>query len=161
MTGHPEIDAQHAQLTDLIGKLGEVCAIQDKTGELCPQCSAECRSSCTDRLAGLLGDLLGFMITHFVYEESLMLRLPKTAVCGRHVESHKAAHAEISQRLTDLTAKLDQESPQQCATRLQNIIVAWIGKHEKHFDTKLATQLEKAYSTEIAYDIELAELLPH
>lgn len=161
LTGHPEIDAQHLQLTNLISKLGKLCAVQELTGTVCLQCPAEHRSCCTDRLAGMLGELLGFMLTHFSYEEKLMLLLPKTAACEKHIESHKYAHAEISQRLTDLTLKLDKENPQQCSLQLQKVIAAWIGKHEINFDAKLATQLEKAYDAEIAYDIELASLLPH
>ncbi|MDD5295391.1 MAG: hemerythrin domain-containing protein [Rhodocyclaceae bacterium] len=158
-TGHPEIDSQHGRLSDLTGRLGSICVLGEARPGHCLRCSAETRSSCTNRLADLIGELLGFMVTHFAYEEGLMRQLPPTEAGRMHMEAHKLAHAEISQRLSELTLKLDEESPLECSDWLQKIIGSWMGDHAEHHDVGLASELAKAYETEICYDVELARLL--
>lgn len=158
-TGHPVIDTQHEQLAEMTDKLGQICVRQEQTKEECSQCPAEFHVSCTNRLADLIGELIGFMVTHFAYEERLMRQLPATEACKQHVSRHKLAHAEISQRLSELTGKLDEENPRECSLRLQKIITSWMGSHTEQLDADLASELAKAYETEINYDVELARLL--
>jgi hemerythrin-like metal-binding protein len=158
-TGHPVIDTQHEQLADLTRKLGQICVRAEQTGESCRQCPADFHLSFTNRLTDLIGDLIAFMMTHFAYEERLMRQLPATEACKQHMSSHKLAHAEISQRLSELTLKLDDEDPMACSLRLQRVITSWMGNHTEFLDADLASELAKAYETEINYDVELARLL--
>lgn len=158
-TGHPEIDKQHEELSQLIGGLESVCTLHEKTGESCQQCAQACQEACNDRLANLIADLLGFMVTHFAYEEKLMHHLPATAECIEHIAAHQLAHAEVSSRLSELTFKLDRDDPRQSSLRLQTIINGWIGGHSEAFDNALTETLEKAYAAEVNYDCELTKLL--
>lgn len=158
-TGHPEIDRQHDQLEAIIARLGEFCQDGQRGPDECPACPAEHRATCSNQLADLVGDLLGFMIEHFSYEEKLMRFLPDTPACREHVEAHQRAHGEISRLLSELTLRIDQENPRQTARHLQDILVAWMGGHTQIFDSVLAGTLEGAYSAEFDYDRELIRLL--
>lgn len=159
ITGHRQIDSQHQELEMLIQQLGRICEAQNRSGNSCSRCPAEYRADCIKRLDGLLGDLLGFVVTHFAYEEKLMRQLPATPLCRRHIEEHQLAHAEVSSQLTAVTRSLDREDTKQCALRLQNVVSAWMGAHMCNFDVQLAGKLEDVIDTELAYDIKLAELL--
>ncbi len=158
-TGHPVIDTQHEQLADLTGRLEHICVLRQQTGVSCSQCSPDFHLSCTNRLADLIGELIGFMVTHFAYEEGLMRQLPATDACRQHTAAHQLAHADISQKLNELTQKLDDENPMECSLRLYKIITSWMGDHTALLDADLASELAKACETEIHYDVELAKLL--
>ncbi len=158
-TGHRQIDSQHHELEQLLQPLSKVCEAQYKSGSGCSECSSEYRAACTNRLGELLGNLLGFVITHFSYEEKLMRQLPATPVCRQHIEEHRFAHAEISSQLADLTHSLDREYPQPHALRLLNIISHWMGAHICSFDVQLAGKLQDAVNTELDYDLKLVALL--
>jgi len=159
VTGNSEIDKQHEQLDQLIDSLDQVCETKRQTKVPCLSCPPECHGVCNDRLANLIGDLLGFMLNHFSYEEKLMRLLNDTPENRKHIDGHQRAHAEISRLLSELTAKLDRENPRQSAIYLQNIASAWIGRHSEGMDAQLAHALGSAYSTEVDYDIELTKLL--
>ncbi len=159
MTGHRQIDSQHLELEQLIQQLGTVCETQNKSGSSCSGCPVDCRIVCTSRLDGLLGDLLGFVVTHFSYEEKLMRQLPATQACRQHIDEHQLAHAEISSQLADLTRSLDSDDPKQRALRLQKVIGTWMGAHTCSLDVQLGGKLQDAIGTELGYDIKFAELL--
>jgi hemerythrin-like metal-binding protein len=159
ITGHRQIDSQHHELEQLIQQLATVCETQNTSGSTCSECASDNRAVCVSRLDELLGDLLGFIVTHFSYEEKLMRQLPASPVCLQHIEQHKLAHAEVSSQLAALTGSLDREDPKQCGLRLQSIISAWMGAHMCNFDIQLAGTLEGVIETELAFDIKLAELL--
>ena len=159
MTGHQEIDSQHEELEQLIRNLGTVCELRTKTGTCCIECPADCRTSCTNKLANLLADLLGFVVTHFAYEETLMRRLPSTRECLQHIDEHKLAHAEVSSQLAGLAGQLMHEEPRQCGKRLEEIISSWMGSHSGSLDVQLARNLDSIDDTELAYDVKLARLL--
>lgn len=158
-TGHPEIDHQHNKLGELVKALDAVCETQLKTGRSCLQCAQEHHSACNNRLAQLISDLLCFMLDHFAYEEKLMRFLPDTEECRKHIQQHQYAHAEISRLLSNLTAELDRENPQQAAQHLRNVLVAWLGKHGEHLDRPLVVSLDGAYEVELDYDKKLTNLL--
>ena len=159
VTGNTEIDKQHAELDSLIDGLDQVCESKRQNGAPCLSCPVDSHGACNDRLAKLIGDLLGFMLTHFSYEEKLMRLLPNTPENHQHIEGHQRAHAEISRLLSELTAKLDRDNPRQSAIHLQHIASAWIGRHSEGMDAQLALALGSAYRAEVDYDIELTRLL--
>lgn len=158
-TGNPAIDEQHDKLAQLANGLTEVCEMQRQTGQFCRQCHPEHQGVCAKRLSLLIGDLLGVMLDHFVYEEKLMRLLPDTAVCRDHIDSHQFAHAEISRLLSNLTAQMDRENPRQSAIHLGNILSAWLGNHAITHDSTLAITLMGAYEAEVDLDRELTKLL--
>lgn len=158
-TGHPDIDQQHHHLEGLILRFNQLC--NTPASESCApgNCTSEARDACLAGLESLIGDLLCFLIDHFQYEENLMRLLPDTPVCRQHIDAHTFAHAELSARLSELTLKLDQENPRECAKRLQTILTSWMGGHAEVFDIALANSLEEASNAELRYDIELVELI--
>lgn len=158
-TGHPEIDRQHDRLTQLVDGLNLVCETKRETGGSCLHCPKEHHPVCNDRLAQLISDLLCFILEHFAYEEKLMRILPDTKECREHIEQHQYAHAEISRLLSNLTAELDRSNPIQSAQHLQNILVAWLGKHAAIQDVPLATALDEANNAEMDFDKKLSSLL--
>jgi hemerythrin-like metal-binding protein len=159
VTGHQQIDSQHHELEQLIQQLATVCEVENRSGSNCSDCFPESRAACIGRLDKLLGDLIGFIVTHFSYEEKLMRQLPATPLCREHIERHKWAHAEVSGQLTTLASNLNHDDPKRCALRLQSVVSAWMGAHMCNFDVRLADNLESVTETELAYDIKLAELL--
>ena len=159
VTGHQQIDSQHRELEQLIQQLAAVCEVKNRSGSDCSECFPESRAACLGRLDKLLGDLIGFIVTHFSYEEKLMRQLPATPLCREHIERHKWAHAEVSNQLTALAINLNHDDPKLCALRLQSVVSAWMGAHMCNFDVRLADKLESVTETELAYDMKLAELL--
>lgn len=158
-TGHSEIDRQHEKLARLCSGLGSICLQREVEGAACVRCPVAQQRDCTDRLVRLLSDLMAFMVEHFAYESTLMRLLPHTDECRRHIEGHQLAHAEVSERLSRLTERLDREDPKQLSLRLLKIINAWIGHHRDDFDVVLAGALANDYGAEIDYDQELSRLL--
>lgn len=159
LTGHPGIDAQHQQLAALIARLDDICVDNVENSPDCALCQEVNRELCIGRLADLIGELLGFMVEHFRYEEQLMRLLPATPAATRHIRAHKRAHAEVSEQLSALTFGLDAGDPRACAQRLQNIVEAWMGGHSQTHDSHLAGALEAAFGHEVDYDQELVRLM--
>jgi len=158
-TGHPGIDAQHQQLSLLVADLNDICADAERAVGDCPHCPEAYREICIDRLAGLIGELLGFMVEHFRYEENLMRLLPSTPEALRHIREHKRAHAEVSTQLSALTFSLDEGDPLACAHRLQKVVEHWLGAHGQSHDQRLVGALEAAFGHEVDYDLELVRLM--
>jgi len=158
-TGHPAIDKQHQHLAELVKSLDSVCETRQQTGAPCRNCVSEHTSVCSDRLANLISELLGFMLDHFMYEEKLMRLLPDTGECRTHIEGHMYAHAEISRLLSQLTTDLARTDPMKSSLRLQNILNGWLGQHAVGFDTKLSVSLGGTYDAELDYDQDLSRLL--
>lgn len=158
-TGHPGIDEQHQQLVALVARLDLICTDHENVAAECAHCPDLYRQICVDRLAGLIGELLGFMVEHFRYEEELMRLLEPTDKAQRHIQAHKRAHAEVSSQLSELTFSLDTSEPRACAQRLQKILDGWIGGHNQTHDSQLAGALEAAFGHEVDYDLELVRLM--
>ncbi len=159
LTGHPGIDAQHQELAGLIARLDDICVDDVVNRPDCALCPELSREVCIGRLADLIGELLGFMVEHFRYEEQLMRLLTPSPEAMRHIHAHKRAHAEVSEQLSALTFGLDGGDPRACAQRLQNIIEAWMGGHSQTHDSHLAGALEAAFGHEVDYDQELVRLM--
>lgn len=159
MTGHPQIDSQHLKLEELIQQLSAICEAKDKSGSRCSDCPADRPIACTSRLDGFLGDLLGFAMTHFAYEEKLMCQLPATQACRQHIDEHQQAHAAVSDQLADLTRISDVDDPNRRALRLQKVVSTWMGVHMLSHDVQLAGKLQGAIDMELNCDVRLAALL--
>jgi hemerythrin-like metal-binding protein len=158
-TGHPEIDRQHHLLNQIIGGLAHVCQQESRGGSRCNRCVPSEFDNCANQLTSLISDLISFMFEHFAYEEKLMRLLPDSKACKLHIAGHQKAHADISERLAELSSKLGFEDPRQSSLRLSKIITAWMGGHNAKFDAYLASSLEGAYGSELTYDVELGKLL--
>lgn len=158
LTGHAEIDHQHAILDGMVARFERVCA-SGKPDACCRTCITAERRACTDLLAQLTDDMMTFLVGHVTYEEKLMELLPDIPRCRVHVEAHKDAHADISERLSELALQIGTEAPEVLGTRLYRIVSDWIGNHTSQFDASLAVQLEGLGAAEIEFDAELVAIL--
>jgi len=160
LTGHAEIDRQHAVLDGLVGRLERICRLaKEKSDISCRECTTVHRRACTASLASLTDEILSFLVGHVTYEEKLMELLPNVARCRVHIKGHKDAHTDISERLSELAALIGEEHPRAIGTQLHRIASDWIGDHTSLFDASLALDLEGFGGAEIEFDGELVAIL--
>lgn len=155
LTGHAEIDRQHALLVELVGRLEHACVAARPVS--CHECDD--RPVCVGSLTRLTADMLSFLTGHVTYEERLMDLLPAVARCQAHVRGHKDAHADISQRLREVADVMGEEHPREVSTQLHRIVTDWMGSHTSQFDASLALQLQGLGEAEIEFDTELVAIL--
>jgi hemerythrin-like metal-binding protein len=156
LTGHAEIDRQHAILEDLIEQFRRICRNDKPSPGTCNPCALRDRKACADDLADLADELLTFLVGHFTYEERLMDLLPAIPSCADHIAGHKNAHADISERLARVAARIPDEEPIEIGIQLHRIIRDWMGRHTSQFDLPLTDQMESA---EIEFDSALVAIL--
>jgi DNA-binding CsgD family transcriptional regulator/hemerythrin len=160
LTGHAEIDHQHAILESMVDELALFCkeAASDPNAS-CDQCSARKRGRCNATLASITSELRAFLVGHATYEERMMELLPRTAKCAAHVKAHTAAHHGIAKQLKRIAQQIEKECPKVLAARLEGIAREWIGDHNELFDVNLVNQLNRGKMSEIDFDGELVAIL--
>lgn len=158
-TGHPEIDSQHAELDRLVDKAMAFCVQPHNATLNCEPCPLEQQASCRHEVMALTRELLKFMAGHFRYEEQLMRGLPDNAACREHVKRHKRAHADISGRVSALTAELQTSSPHAVAAEIQRILIDWTGAHASDMDSGMVELQQQTGHRELDEDVELGKLL--
>lgn len=160
LTGHAEIDHQHAILISMAEELTQFCAEPALDPDATPmQCSASERLHCIKTLTSITDEMQAFLVGHAIYEERLMELLPRTAKCSAHVQEHKAAHQSIATRLKRIAHQIDKECPKLLATELERIVRSWMGDHAVTFDTALADHLGRRRKSEVDFDGELVVIL--
>ena len=160
LTGHAEIDHQHAILISMAEELARFCAepVRDPNAPSM-QCSASERERSIKTLASITDDLQSFLVGHAIYEERLMELLPRTAECSAHVAEHTQAHQSIAKRLKRVAQQIDKDCPKLQAAELERVVKAWIGDHAVTFDTALIGHLGRGKKSEIDFDGELVAIL--
>ncbi|MBI5901251.1 MAG: hemerythrin domain-containing protein [Rhodocyclales bacterium] len=160
LTGHAEIDHQHAILDGMVDELARFCAemARDKDAS-CDRCGIRKRQRCGATLGAINRELRAFLVGHATYEERMMELLPRTAICRAHVKGHKAAHAGIAKQLARLAPQIDKECPRLLAARLEGVVREWMGDHATLFDDNLVRQLSPRKASEIDLDGELVAIL--
>ncbi|MBI5108219.1 MAG: hemerythrin domain-containing protein [Rhodocyclales bacterium] len=160
LTGHAEIDQQHAILERMVEELACFCA--EAAGDPkhpCEKCGDRKRVRCNQRLASITGELRAFVVGHSTYEERMMELLPRTAKCNAHVKAHTAAHNGIAKQLKRIAQQIDKECPWVLAGRMEGVIREWIGDHTVQFDATLVSELGRRRRSEIDFDGELVAIL--
>lgn len=160
LTGNAEIDQQHAVLDALVDRLERVCErLTVETNPSCQACNAGRHRNCSGSLSRLSDEILAFLVGHATYEERLMELLPDIARCQVHISGHKDAHADISDRLREVAARIGLEAPRLLGTQLHRIAKDWMGSHASQYDVQLAQQIEGIGPAEIEFDSELVAIL--
>ena len=160
LTGHAEIDHQHAILVGMAEELAQFCAEPALDPDASPmQCSDSEHQRCIKTLMSITDEMQAFLVGHAIYEERLMELLPRTAQCSAHVAEHTAAHQIIAKRLKQIAQQINKECPKQLAAELERIVRAWIGDHAVTFDTALADHLGRREKSEVDFDGELVVIL--
>lgn len=160
LTGHAEIDRQHAFLEELAGRVGDICEKRNGSPEAdCIECPKTLRSECGARLSGLIDQLFSFLVGHVTYEEKLMELLPDIERCRLHIEAHKRGHSHISEQLGAIATQIGEEDPQRLGSQLHDVIKTWLGPHATEYDAYLSAELEKSSASELDFDAALVSIL--
>lgn len=160
LTGHAEIDHQHAILVGMAEELARFCAEPALDPDAAPmQCSASERQRCIKTLMSITYEMQAFLVGHAIYEERLMELLPRTELCSAHVAEHTAAHQSIAKRLKRIAQQIDKECPKLLAAELERIVRAWLGDHAVTFDIALVGHLKRRRKSEVDFDGELVVIL--
>lgn len=137
LTGHRELDAEHAMLLGMMRTLRDICTVQ-ATYRNCATCSGAEQRRCDSDLVGMLGDLLAFILEHFRHEEevmrtSLLLMLDREQ-CTAHMEDHAA----ISGKVQQIIARLDRLQTVVLIRELDALLQTWVDNHIALHDVLLA-----------------------
>lgn len=160
LTGHAEIDHQHAILISMAQELARFCPVPVRDPNATPmQCSASERQRCIKTLTSITDEMQAFLVGHAIYEERLMELLPRTAQCSAHVAEHTAAHQGIAKRLKRIAQQIDKDCPKLQAVELERIVREWMGDHADSFDSALAGHLGRGKKSEVEFDGELVVIL--
>jgi hemerythrin len=119
-TGDPHIDAQHAELHDLVLELGFLAEEEP------------------DRIAlgEVLFDVLAYATTHFADEEALMERIGFPGL-----ERQKALHAEFARDVAEMTARFAAGDETLTAVQVQQQLQQWLIDHVWEEDLQFAVYI--------------------
>lgn len=142
LTGHKIIDDEHRLLLGCMASLRKVC--DDYTGYAnCHSCTVATQSRCEGDLISLLGDLLSFIIDHFMTEEGIMreslLLIVDREVCDGHMEDHAA----ISTKVQEIVSALDSGRVIERIRELDQLLLQWITHHIALHDMALVRWVER------------------
>lgn len=141
-TGHPVLDDGHAHLLACIASLRRIC-IDPVNLATCGGCSEMARKGCEDQLVAMLGDLLAFVLDHFMLEAEIMrsslLQVVDRAVCEAHMEDHAA----ISGKILEVVAALDPLNTVSRIRQLDVLLEQWTNHHMALHDMALARWVER------------------
>lgn len=119
-TGDAHIDAQHAELHDLVLELG-ILAEEDPDRV---------------RLGEVLFDLLSYASTHFADEEALMERIGFPGL-----EHQKTLHAEFRHEVAEMAARFAAGDEALTASKVQQRLQDWLLHHVWEEDLQFATYI--------------------
>lgn len=136
-TGHRVLDAEHRQLLACMTATRQVC-LDLRQFHSCQGCMPARRQQCETALISVLGDLLSFILDHFMTEEQVMrdslLLVLDREVCEAHIEDHAA----ISSAVQRLVSVLDKRVTVQLLRELDDLLGRWITHHVRMHDILLA-----------------------
>ncbi len=132
-TGHPEIDREHAVLLALLKKLTYICPLDGRATE-CRSCSSRQRQYCETSLVIVMGNVLGFTVDHFAFEEKAMRGMPDIPGAAAHMEVHLQDHERIVRDLRELALSIGFRDVFQSAIEMQAVVQSWLGRHILDFD---------------------------
>jgi len=109
-TGIAEIDRQHRRIVEYINQLGELRHTHDRNG-----------------LRDVIGELVDYTLSHFVFEESLMEN------AGYMFSApHKKVHEIFTRRVGELQTRFDLG--EDVADELHGMLSRWLFNHIRHED---------------------------
>ena len=115
-TGHPQIDAEHRRLVEIVNRLND--AMLAGRGQ--------------DELSGIFDDLAAYTRTHFTAEEAISRR----AGYEGHAE-HKQLHEELLAKVSELQGEF-QSGKSLISMSLMRFLREWLSEHIQKEDRKVA-----------------------
>lgn len=147
VTGHRELDFEHALLLDTMRSLRSICAAPPGQPS-CAGCQAGDAQRCDRELVAMLGDLLAFILEHFRREEQIMrsslLLMLERDQCLAHMEDHAA----ISSKVQQIIARLDTTQTRVLIAELDTLLRTWVDNHIALHDLILARWVQRKQGAE-------------
>jgi hemerythrin len=109
-TGIDEIDRQHRRIVDYINKLYELRETHDRDG-----------------LGEVIGEMVDYTLSHFVFEESLM-----ESAGYLFSGPHKKVHELFTRRVAEMQSRFD--AGEDVANELHNMLSRWLFNHIRNED---------------------------
>jgi hemerythrin len=109
-TGIDEIDRQHRRIVDYINRLYELRETHDRDG-----------------LGEVIGEMVDYTLSHFVFEESLM-----ESAGYLFSGPHKKVHELFTRRVAEMQSRFD--AGEDVANELHNMLSRWLFNHIRNED---------------------------
>ncbi len=109
-TGIEEIDRQHRRIVDYINKLYELRTSHDREG-----------------LGEVIGEMVDYTVSHFVFEESLM-----ESAGYLFSGPHKKVHELFTRRVAEMQSRFD--AGEDVAAELHGMLSRWLFNHIRNED---------------------------
>ncbi len=149
LTGHDEMDRQHAVLFALVGRARRFTRMADRVVLVPDMPEQQVRE-----LSFVVADLTKYIVEHFAYEERLMA---ESGYAG--AERHCASHRAISSSILQLIEALDAgQSP---ARLLDSVLDGWLRHHIGNIDRALAEFLRDKQRPTFPTEPSSAYVLAH
>jgi hemerythrin len=134
LTGHAQIDEEHAQLHDIMHRTLGLCHVSYPD---CNQCHENTQQHCAEAAIDLVTDALKFMVEHFRHEEALLKQQPQVSGAQAHIDNH----AELSRRMSRLIGDYEDNNTALCLFRLVGTLHIWLYQHVLEHDLPFISQL--------------------
>lgn len=134
LTGHAQIDEEHAQLHDILHRTLGLCHVSYPD---CNQCDKNTQQHCAEAAIDLVTDALKFMVEHFRHEEALLKQQPQVTGAQAHIDNH----AELSRRMSQMIGDYEDNNTALCLFRLVETLHIWLQKHVLEHDLPCIKQL--------------------
>ena len=109
-TGIDEIDRQHRRIVDYINQLHEVRATHDR-----------------EVLGNVIGDMIDYTVSHFVFEEALM-----ESAGYSFSGPHKKVHDLFTRRVSEMKTRFD--AGEDVTDELHGMLSRWLFNHIRNED---------------------------
>ena len=138
-----EIEAEHQLLGEKLTAVVRLCPARETRTD-CEGCPHAHSHQCSTILQDMVGDLLGYMVSHFRHEEALMrnwgLMNHARDRCDRHMEDH----GDISEAFGELAGALHGNNPLPRVRDIHALLMGWLGTHIDEHDHPMLELLAKA-----------------
>jgi hemerythrin-like metal-binding protein len=128
VTGHKQVDIEHAFLISSIDDLRKICKRRDCVKD-CGDCGLDQQKHCEAQLVNMLGDVFAFILDHFKTEEAVMrdslLLMVDRDVCEAHMEDHAA----ISSKVLEIVSSLDALHVVSRIREMDDLLCRWMTNH--------------------------------
>ena len=138
-----EIEAEHHMLTERLSALVRLCPVHS-TVSGCSGCVHGNPETCLLSLQDVVGDLLGYMVSHFHHEEALMRRWGLQERAREQCNRHKEAHGDISEAFARLAGSLNGSNPLPRVLEVHGLVQSWLGRHMVEHDGPLLSMIAES-----------------
>lgn len=137
--GHPDIDADHAALAQLLDALETICTKPPADNGGCGQCPQTEMASCRRLLTSLGAKMQTLLLNHFQREDELMQSLPRTMAVRNHCARHRGEHVSFSTQYNLAVTRLADSAPAVAVRKIEGLVMQWVRNHTLEYDVELSS----------------------